>query len=52
MANDEPKPLPHFRSLDELVRCFDSQDWGDYLEHLPEAVFEVDFKRINRKNNT
>lgn len=45
MADDKTKPLPHFASLDELVKSFDSQDWGDYLESLPEAVFEVDFKR-------
>lgn len=45
MADDKIKPLPRFNSLEELVNSFDSQDWGDYLEHLPEAAFEVDFKR-------
>lgn len=45
MAKNEPKRLPQFSSLDELVRSFDSQDWGDYLEHLPKVDFEVDLKR-------
>jgi hypothetical protein len=31
--------------LDEVVKSFDNQDWGDYLEHLPEVDIEVDFKR-------
>lgn len=45
MADDKTQPLPKFNALDELVQSFDSQDWGDYLESLPEVVFDVDFKR-------
>ncbi len=45
MAKDESKHMPHFSSLDEKVKSFDSQDWGDYLEHFSEVDFEVDFKR-------
>ena len=45
MARNEAKPLPQFTSLDELVKSFDSQDWGEHLGHLPKADFEVTFKR-------
>jgi hypothetical protein len=31
--------------LDELVECFDSQDWGDDVEQMPVVDFEVDIKR-------
>lgn len=46
MARSESKPLPQFSSLDELVKSFDNQDWGDYLGHLPKADFTVEFKRM------
>ena len=45
MAKDESKHMPHSGSLDELVRSFDNQDWGDYLGHLPEVDFEANFTR-------
>jgi hypothetical protein len=41
MAENETKNL-QFGSLDELVEHFDTHDWGDYLEQMPEAEFEVD----------
>ena len=30
------------RVYEELVDHFDTHDWGDYLEQMPEAEFEVD----------
>jgi hypothetical protein len=44
MAKSKSKPLPRFRALDELVEFFDSHDWGDYLDQMPEVNFEVDIK--------
>ena len=41
----KPKSLPQFESLDDLVSFFDTQDLGDYLDHMPEATFEVDLKQ-------
>lgn len=45
MAKDESTPLPHFDSLDKLVESFDTQDWGEHVEQMPKADFEVDLKR-------
>jgi hypothetical protein len=45
MAGNDTKSLPQFRSLDELVEHFDAHDWGDYLEHMPEADFDVDIEQ-------
>jgi hypothetical protein len=45
MARTKTKSIPRFRSLDELVEFFDTQDTGDYLKDMPEAKFEVDIKR-------
>ncbi|HID94822.1 MAG TPA: hypothetical protein EYP53_02025 [Candidatus Latescibacteria bacterium] len=45
MARNNPKNLPHFRSLDELVEFFDTHDLGEYWNQMPEAHFEVDIKR-------
>jgi hypothetical protein len=45
MAKSKPKTLPHFRSLDELVKFFDTHDLGEYWDGMPEAHFEVDIKR-------
>jgi hypothetical protein len=41
MARNESKSLPQLGSLDELVEHFDAHDWGDYLEQMPQANFEV-----------
>jgi len=45
MEGNEPKVLPHFSSLDELVEFFDTHDLGEYWDQLPEADFEVDIRR-------
>ena len=45
MAKSKPKTLPHFRSLDELVKFFDTHDLGEYWDEMPEVHFEVDIKR-------
>jgi len=45
MAKSKPKTLPNFRSLDELVKFFDTHDLGEYWDEMPEAHFEVDIKR-------
>lgn len=45
MRKSEIERLPHFESLDALVEFFDTHDWGDYLDELPEVEFEVDIKR-------
>lgn len=45
MAENNPKQLPSFASLDELVAFFDSHDMGEYEEDLPEAQFDVKLQR-------
>lgn len=45
MGKNKPKSLPHFKSLDELVEFFDTQDLGEYWNEMPEANFEVNIKR-------
>ena len=40
----ESKKL-QFESLDEMVRHFDTHDWGDYLAQMPQVEFDVDIKR-------
>ena len=45
MARSKPKSMPPSRSLDDLVKFFDTHDTGEYWEHLPEAQFDVDIKR-------
>lgn len=45
MARAKYKVVPRFRSLDELVEFFDTQDMGDYLKDMPEAKFDVNIKR-------
>jgi predicted DNA binding CopG/RHH family protein len=45
MAESEPKTLPKFASLDEMVEFFDTQDLGDYLDSMPEVEFEINLKR-------
>ena len=43
--SEGPKKLPAFSSLDELVRFFDENDLGDYLDATPEAHFKVNLKK-------
>ncbi len=45
MAEDKPRKMPRFASLDELVDFFDTHDMGEYLDQMPEVHFEVDIKR-------
>lgn len=45
MEKSKSKTLPHFRSLDELVKFFDTYDLGEYWDEMPEVHFEVDIKR-------
>ena len=37
--------MPSSRSLDDLVKFFDTHDTGEYWEQLPEAHFDVNIKR-------
>ncbi|HHT9155174.1 MAG TPA: hypothetical protein ACFYD5_05100 [Candidatus Tripitaka sp. YC43] len=50
MEKSKSRTLPHFRSLDELVKFFDTHDLGEYWEEMPKAHFEVDIsRRINQE---
>ena len=44
MAENRPKNMPRFASLDELVEFFDTHDMGEYWDEMPEAHFEVDIR--------
>lgn len=33
------------KSINELVKLFDNQDMGEYIDKMPEAHFDVDIKR-------
>ncbi len=39
------KTLPDFKSLNELVEFFDTNDLGEYWDAMPESDFEVDLKK-------
>ena len=45
MTKSKSKNLPRFRSIDELVKFFDTHDLGEYWTEMPEAHFEVDIQR-------
>ena len=45
MAENNPKQLPKFDSIDSLTRFFDENDMGDYLENMPEVNFDVNLQR-------
>jgi len=45
MARNKSKSMPSSRSLDDLVKFFDTHDTGEYWEQLPEAHFDVNIKR-------
>jgi CopG antitoxin of type II toxin-antitoxin system len=45
MVKSRTKSLPEFGSLDDIVDFFDTHDLGEYLEHMPEANFEVDLEQ-------
>ena len=45
MTKSKSNVLPHFSSLDRLVKFFDTHDLGEYWDAMPEAHFEVDIKK-------
>jgi hypothetical protein len=45
MVANEAKRFPKFETIDEMVKFFDNQDLGDYIDQMPEVDFEVDIKR-------
>ncbi len=45
MRKSKTKVMPRFRSLDRLVRFFESHDMGEYWNQMPEAEFEVNIKK-------
>lgn len=45
MVENESKHLPHFKSLDEMVEFFDTQDMGDYFDQMPEVEMEIELKQ-------
>jgi hypothetical protein len=45
MTKSKSENLPRFRSLDELVKFFDTHDLGEYWTEMSEAHFEADIKR-------
>jgi len=45
MARNKSKIMPASRSLDDLVKFFDTHDTGEYWKQLPEAHFDVNIKR-------
>ncbi len=42
---EKSKKQQQFGTLDELVSSFDTEDWGDYLDDMPEVSFDVDLKK-------
>lgn len=44
MPENNAKNMPKFDSLDELVKFFDENDFGEFDENLKEVHFEVDLK--------
>lgn len=44
MAKNTKHDMPKFASIDELVEYFDTHDFGEHLENMPEAHFEVDIQ--------
>jgi hypothetical protein len=45
MPESELGKLPQFGSSQELVEFFDTHDMGEYENHMPEVVFEINLKR-------
>jgi hypothetical protein len=45
MPKSKSKSLPKFKSLNELVEFFDTNDLGEYWDEMPEINFEVDLKK-------
>ncbi len=45
MTKNDTHVLPHFTSITELVAYFDTHDFGDHLENMPEVNFDVDIQQ-------
>lgn len=45
MEKSNEKKMPHLKSIDKLIKFFDTHDMGEYWEEMPEAKFEVNIKR-------
>jgi len=45
MSKNKSKTLPRFKSLNELVEFFDTNDLGEYWDAMPECNFDVDLKK-------
>jgi hypothetical protein len=45
MARSESKPMPQFKSLEELVKFFETHDMGEYWDRMPEAHFDIIIKK-------
>ena len=45
MPKSKSKTLPDFKSLNELVEFFDTNDLGVYWDAMPKSNFEVDLKK-------
>ncbi len=45
MPKSKSKKLPSFKSLDKLIKFFDTHDVGEYWDQMPEVHFEVDLKK-------
>ena len=48
MAKNKAASLPQFESVDGLVDFFDTHDLGDYLDQMPDRLFDVDLQRKER----
>ena len=48
MERNKSKTLPKFKSLDNLINYFDSNDIGENIESMPKVHFDVNIKkRVN-----
>lgn len=45
MEKSKEKKMPHLKSIDKLIKFFDTHDMGECWEEMPEARFEVNIKR-------
>ena len=44
MSSTNPKSLPRWRSMDELVDYFETHDMGEHFDQMPETHFDVEIK--------
>lgn len=45
MIKSKGRKIPRFRSLDKLIKFFETHDMGEYWDEMPEAHFEVNIKK-------